>query len=70
MPDIDATIYLDADMLVVNDLHKSWKEFDRFTNKQMLGMAQEREESNVDSYYNNATGVKFTRTFPRVSKAE
>jgi lipopolysaccharide biosynthesis glycosyltransferase len=59
MPDVDSTIYLDTDILVVSDLHNIWKEFDRFTSKQMLGMAQEREEWNIDSYYNNATRIKF-----------
>ena len=59
MPDVDSTIYLDTDILVMTDLHSIWKEFDRFTSKQMLGMAQEREEWNVDSYYNNATRIKF-----------
>jgi len=61
MPDVDSIIYLDTDILVVSDLHNLWKEFDRFTSKQMLGMAQEREDwdGKVYSYYNNATRIKF-----------
>lgn len=59
MPDADSVIYLDTDILAMTDLHSMWKEFDRFTPKQMLGVAQEREVWNKESFYNNKTFIKF-----------
>lgn len=55
MPEVDSTIYLDTDILVVTDLYKIWKEFDRFTSKQMLGATPEHEVWNNWSYYTNTS---------------
>lgn len=56
---MDAAIFLDVDFLVMTSLSNVWKEFDRFSPKQMIGIGQEREIWSNESWYNDKNRVKF-----------
>lgn len=56
---MDSAIFLDVDIIVMTDLHNLWKEFDNFTPKQMIGLAQESEISKRGNWYTNKRNVKF-----------
>mmetsp|Transcript_54137 Transcript_54137/g.171791 ORF Transcript_54137/g.171791 Transcript_54137/m.171791 type:complete len:350 (-) Transcript_54137:93-1142(-) len=65
MAGLDAVLYLDSDVVVLEDIQNLWDMFDLFHEQQLVGMAEEavENESHYTKWYSNKKSCKTCRRF-------
>ena len=53
LPEVDAGIYLDTDILLMDDIKNLWNFFSQFNPSQIIGMAA------TENYYGNVSSIPY-----------